>query len=628
MYFDLERVIKGAEYRWRQVDVKPDGEPSWVDPSGNMYWGYKAARIAFLGHGSTVAYYLTALRQGSVAGNKLGTKEDPFLSMLLFGDTDPWSSDIRGDGYINHEQHQIGHWGKTVDEFSDEYMQRSAFAEQNAAAFRLAIEHGATLVTDRVVKVVKVGDIFHIHTAKDVYPASFVIAALGLGAHRGLGDAICPKVPDNQLKSPATLKQELRGRVVNLDEFMNLPGFGETEEIRGDTRKRLKPPRKQSVAVHGTNAGIDAVQRAWQRGHGVTWIWGNQPPKFLPGHRLPVGKEGVEDVAIKKLGRVAITLEPQDDKVLVKYLDNKVPQELVVDVYVIALGQDPFAESCIGDVLIAQGGMKVADFEPIYDWNQHFGLPFQTILGFQTKGTRPARGHGLQIIGGATETLSKDDKFRVQHNYGEQLGEKPPKPTLEGCKQERVDYKSIREKYETDDALLQVKLVAWNRAIKNGTGMLELAVAYLEKTAMLTLLTHQIDPDAVPEGLADLIEKAQIDDFQKRQVATPRSPGGSGVASVLLPSQLGAVRAVAAALNSMIPDYVASGDSNFNTDDRTMLAVYVTQNFPNLTEIEVKARVDTILQLRRKDYTPLGFYDDRLRKTIQNQLREKSDSRK
>ncbi|HEX5753669.1 MAG TPA: hypothetical protein VFZ09_46195 [Archangium sp.] len=625
MYFDLKRITKNQEYRWEVVEQRPSGSPSWKDAAGNEYWaGDKMYRIAFIGHGSTVAYYLTALAQASVSGKV--SKKDLYERMVVFGSVDPWDRTVRGDGYINHERHQISHWGKKVPQYSQEYMQRSAFAEENAKAFENAFSQGATLVTNEVVSIEKLGDVFRINTRQGSYSAAFVVVATGLGAHRGLGDSICPKVPkdDREDMTVSQMKDALRGKVVNLDEFMTL--FPETSRIRGNTRHRETPVQKLTVAVHGTNAGIDAAQRAWQLGHKVMWIWGNGTPIFLPGHRLPIEKPQT-DIDIKKIGRKPVTVEPQGNRVLIKTHEQSQSPETLgeVDVYVISLGQDPFATGCAGDLLITQGNMEVSDFEPMYDWNQHFGMPFQTVLGFQTKGTR--MGLGLQIIGGVTESLAKDlqKRFAVQHNYKDQLGPAELKPTRESCQAQLDRSPSMKKKHGTAENLLKEKLPNWERAQRHRDSHLKLSAEYLGASSMIQLLTHQVDPKEVPQGLQEMLKKynyKEMDWFQKWQVATPERPSGSAVASVLLPSQLGAVRAVVAALNTMIPDYVSGGDANYNTDDRTMLAVYIAENFPNLSPEEANARVEAIIDLRRREYTPLGFYDDDTRKLTQERMRQ------
>ncbi len=263
----------------------------------------------------------------------------------------------------------------------------------------------------------------------------------------------------------------------------------------------------------------------------------------------------------------------------------------------------------------------------MYDWNQHFGMPFETVLGFQTKGTRLGMGMGLGliVIGGVTESLSKDAKFPVAHNYAEQLGAPEPKPTLERCQAQLDAWPSMKKKYTTAQNLLKEQLPLWEQAQRQRDSLLKLAAEYLDSMTLMQLLSHQVDPSSVPEKLEEMLARfdyKQLDWFQKWQVAKAKQPAASAVASVLLPSHVGAVRAVVGALTTMIPDDITGGDSNFNTDDRTMLAVHLAQSFPNLSASDMDEYVAAIVKLRRGEYSPLGFYTDGARKLIQEGWRQ------
>jgi glycine/D-amino acid oxidase-like deaminating enzyme len=235
MYFELERVVKNAQYRWQKREERPEGPPRWKDSLGREFWAKEAVnRFAFIGHGSTVAYYLTALSQLSVSGAE--RKEDLYGAMLLFGITDPWQKEVRGSGFINHEVHQIGHWGAKVPEFSEDYMRREAFASQNAAAFQHAVKAGATAIAEEVLAVKQLGDVFEIQTTSASYFATLVIVAMGLGLSRDLGHAICPKpVPS---LTPLN-RSQFDGLVFTLDTFMQL--YDETPGMRGNVEHRETP---------------------------------------------------------------------------------------------------------------------------------------------------------------------------------------------------------------------------------------------------------------------------------------------------------------------------------------------------------------------------------------------------
>jgi hypothetical protein len=111
-------------------------------------------------------------------------------------------------------------------------------------------------------------------------------------------------------------------------------------------------------------------------------------------------------------------------------------------------------------------------------------------------------------------------------------------------------------------------------------------------------------------------------------LSTPDRPAATAISSVLGSAQLGAVRATMAAMHAMIPDYMLGNDSqaNFSTDDRTMLAVYIAQNFPFIDPTRANSLVEEIIGARRTSLqkkaiftggsvasTDLGFSDEQTR---------------
>ncbi len=631
-YFQLE-VVSGQK-RWVERD-KPYAQKQFTHVTGDEYYSaVPVYRIAFVGRGSAIAYYLTAL-----APRTNGDESDTgalHASMAIFGKVDPWSRDVRGDGYINHEDHLVGQWGSKVAKYSEDYLRRDAFVRQNAAAFQRAGELGATLVNDDVFAIYQRGDVYQISTATGPsYYAAFVVVAMGLGPHRGLQSGKgAPKLPDSVKGFDVTLmKRVLAPAVMDLDRFMR--EYPEQDGIDKDLTKRLTPKRKLTIAVHGANAGIDAVQRAWQLGHDIRWLC-PASPIFLDGNRLPIHKE-VTDVTRHMLASNSdVTVSPTEGgMVKAEWTDKEGAGTANVDVYVIAVGQDPYAEGAVGDVLFQMGGIKEASLSMIWDFDQVFGLPFQTILGYQLPG--PRKGFGLQIIGGSTEILTRalDKIFDVRAlvaDFEKQITPLEIEPSEEHCNRQIDESKSLTQKWGSEEGRRTYhaqKVENWQRAVAQRDRFLKLAEAYLGGIAgrrgpIMELLTHQVDPKAAPKNLDEILETFGDDRFLVGQVATPERPATSAGASALLPSQLSAVRAVVAALSAFIPEYIVNGDSNFTTDDRTMLAVYIAQNFPGFDEVEANARVSATMSLRRSSRTPLGFHDDDLRRVIQERWARES----
>jgi hypothetical protein len=639
--FQLKHLGGSAGFQWKETS-SPYGGLQFKDVTGDEYYAAsKVYRIALVGRGSAIAYYLSALAPRTVCKDESDSIA-LHRSMVIFGKVDPWSKEVRGEGYINHEEHLIGHWGKTVAKYSADYMRRSAFAKQNSAAFKRAEELGATLADMEVYSIDKLGDLYQVFTKNNTsYFAAFVVAAMGLGPHRGVNSGKGAPMLDleNATVLDTTLMQDrLAPSVMDLDRFMR--EYPEIGGIEKNTTKRLVAAPRLKIAVQGANAGIDAVQRAWQLGHEIVWLCPNEPI-FLKGNRLPIAREGVADVTRHMLARnTEVYVSPADHgKVRLRWTEGTGEKADTVDVFVIAVGQDPYAKGAVGDVLFKRGNIQEAALRMMWDFDQVFGLPFQTILGYQMPGHR--RGFGLQIIGATCEVLNRAlspifNEERLVEDFIEQLTPIGEEPTPKTSNEQIDASRSLTEKWSSKrEAFHAERHKNWVRAIAQRDRFILLARAYISNvktdrmTALLALLVHQVDPTAVPKTLSDILKKDfKNDTFLVSQLATAERPATSAGASALLPSQLSAVRAVVAALNAFIPEYILQGDANFTTDDRNMLAVYIAQNFQGFTPVEANARVSATMSLRRSGTSPLGFHDDKLRSTIQKRWGQEASRNK
>jgi hypothetical protein len=293
---------------------------------------------------------------------------------------------------------------------------------------------------------------------------------------------------------------------------------------------------------------------------------------------------------------------PTGDGVQVSYRPEGAPpaKEAEVALYVIALGQNASAPGAIADIL-TQGGLRAGDLEPIYDTNQVFGLPYQTVLGLQTRGTRWSRG--LQIIGAAATSLAATWTRDLRHNYREQY-------SIPGDEQDPGLVAEPRKR----------------RALELRQRHFRKAEQYLREMKLVDLLDHQIDPTKLPERFM-----AEHGDSTPH-LSTAENPAATAISSVVGAAQLGAIRAVTAAMHAMIPDYMLGGDSqaNFTTDDRTMLAVYIAQNFPDIDPTRANDLVEQIIRARRTELnrparftggtvraSDLGFTDQQSRELVQ-----------
>ncbi|SET85358.1 hypothetical protein [Stigmatella erecta] len=610
---DTRPVTNTVEQRSRDIWDRQvaSHQLAWTDElSGDRYFVSKAVkvyRLALVGHGSSIAYYLSAMPE-----------EFKHANTALCGVVDAWDRTVRGDGFINHESQQIAHWGSNTPPFSTDYMDRAAFVRMNQEAFTRAKQAGASVVKREVTAVRKRGEIFELET-KGGLPilAVKVILGTGAGPHFDFGSERGPVI--SKAVTPLEVAKQqaaIRGKVLHLDDFMVL--YPRNAAMHQSVEHQ-EPARDQVVVVHGPNAGIDAVQRAWQYGFQVIWLTGTEPPVWLEGNRLPIHRvwnQHKDDPAgplwYVKIGRTRPEVQSDGEFVTVTFTptpkqgEQAVPVTVRASAYVIALGQNAMAPGAIGDVL-KQGGITVQELEPIYDVNQIFGLPYQTALGLQTKGTRYNRG--LQIIGAAASSLAatyKGLKTPIEHNYLEQF--------------QPADNASIAEAKNMLSALRYLK----KKKKETDT-----------EVDVVDLLEHQVNPDKVPEAMKSPKSGGAPapNPFRKVQgLATPQRPATTAVMSVLVSTQLGGVRAAIAAMRGLMPGYIYRGQVNLSSDDRTMVAVYLAREYPHLTGDDLEEIIQFVMKLRRSKASDnhhgsvLGF-DEEVHEEIKSYLAKLNEKR-
>jgi hypothetical protein len=75
---------------------------------------------------------------------------------------------------------------------------------------------------------------------------------------------------------------------------------------------------------------------------------------------------------------------------------------------------------------------------------------------------------------------------------------------------------------------------------------------------------------------------------------------------IALPPQLGPMRTSIATLNAALPPYITR-ESNYSSDDRNMLRVFMASKYPDLKEEDAEHVMKLILSHRRTGYHPFGY---------------------
>jgi hypothetical protein len=367
-----------AKRRKEDIDWAKTWDQEWDKRNLQGAW-YK---LAFIGRGSSIAYYIGALGKGY----------DHEHSVVV-GEPDAWAPSLstwsRGDGYINHEAHLIAHWDDGVPAFSEKVVERSEFAEGNKAI----VERIAKRIDGTIAKITKPHSWYRIELSDGK-----VLYALKVVVGTGAGPHIKPE--QRKVEIVGSIPP---GKILDLDAFMRL--FPRNGPRQGD----------KTVVVHGPNAGIDAVERAGERGFGnVVWLMSDgTEPALLPGNRL-LHAPHTPATKLKRVDR-----KSKDNVLSIRYelssgklsLTRKTPEDgdetFEADYYVYALGQDPDAPGAVNAIL--DPATIKAQLEKVYDVQLRYSNDEKAaVVALRQVGTT-AR-NGLEIIGAAVEILLAEEK--------------------------------------------------------------------------------------------------------------------------------------------------------------------------------------------------------------------------
>ncbi|WP_163835315.1 hypothetical protein [Spartinivicinus ruber] len=144
--------------------------------------------VIFIGRGSSIAYALTEVcdRYESQYSKETLEYDQPLEGRaMVIGSVEPWSKEVRGSGFINHQNELIETWGNKSPKYSKEYADRQQFSDANTAQITRATSLGVQEVNDEVKHVEK-GDngLFKVTTKQgQEFYTKQVILGIGAGPH-------------------------------------------------------------------------------------------------------------------------------------------------------------------------------------------------------------------------------------------------------------------------------------------------------------------------------------------------------------------------------------------------------------------------------------------------------------
>ena len=521
-----------------------------------------------IGRGSSIAYFLTEMSDKYEKQKLAGENpQEPLKNVTVIGSSEPWSKEVRGSGFINHQNELIDTWGEKAPDYNKNYADRQQFSDANTAQINRSVSFGANEINDEVLNVQKGEDgLFKVSTKQGhEFLARNVVLGIGAGPHtNAMADGKAPDLSTSEKRlNNITVndKEALKGKVLDLDEFMRLTD--NQESLKGKT-----------VVVHGPNAGIDAVERAGSLGAEVKWFIRSTAPVLLDGNQLEHAPKAAKE-SLVKVDKVDISAG-KGDKMQLNFTHNdktKTQDKLDADFYVYALGQDSEKTGAIKSVLDKSIQQNL---EPIYDIDQIYSdKPYNTVLGIRSK-SDSGENNNVVILGASVAQMAGG----VQHTYLSQvedrLNEMTQKLGLPDINVSRLKEELVRVQQEVDSSATEklTNLSAQEKA------SYQTNLAILKKD----LAHYQIAQNdlANSRGIAPQVE---------RVVETE-------VASVVVSPQLATVKATVGAITNIVPNYVHNGENNYSSDNRTMLRIGLADSFPNIPENDAEHFIRDVINLR------------------------------
>ncbi|MDY7531642.1 restriction endonuclease [Pseudomonas sp. Bout1] len=522
--------------------------------------------LTLVGVGSSVAYLANELtRRFAADGPALPLRG----KVSIIGQEDPWSANVRGQGYINHQHEIIDQWGPKAPAYNPAYADRGEFAASNQAQLERAKALGAEHLPAQITSISQLKNgTYHIQLENgQAIESRQVVLGMGAGPHTRLWntDGVQTQAEQRLGNIRPHQQEALQGKVLDLDEFMRATDSS-PEQFAG-----------KRVVVHGPNAGIDAVERAGELGAHVNWMIRSTKPVLLDGHQLKFAPEVARNnlVSVDELDIYPNTA-PQGSALRLNYSapgdDPLAPRKtLDADYYVYALGQDIHKPGSAGAIL----GDLLGKLEPVYDYDQVYSdQPYKTVVGLQSRGSDSSQG--LVVVGAAVAQLAAN----VQHSYLDHAAERifQHLEKLPGFQGETLSRLMLDGASRQD---IQTHLHAWAATTPSAPAVQVLHNQVSDYLAARDYFQQQ----AAKKGTRGVVGEVENQTLNQ-------------VASVVVSPQLGTVKASTAALSGLMPAYVANGENNFTMDDRTMLRAGIADRYPNIDNARASQFIEDVMDLR------------------------------
>lgn len=520
---------------------------------------------AFLGTGASVANYL------NVYGRSLDPKQT-----IIIGKKQPWdisaeNTESRGISFVNQPMHMtspVRHETKLPQNSSGTDETFEGNPQNLTKDINTIMERFPNQVNATINKVSRDKDSdtkeYKIETNKGNFYALKVVSGLGIGPHRFANDPGLQKTITSEQD-----KEIEKKRVIDLDDFQRQLKNSQSNIMQDD--ERAKSQKKQlSIGVAGPNAGVDAVSEATKNNMKVEWVVSAGGPAIAEG----MGNE------IKNKTLVNLYFD---------YLKGwKISSQGLVEMHISGKwrGDNPKGQREQAGKKFQQEGWNISPKE-----NAEVNYLVQ------------AQGPDVQKVWdifdkSATDDLTlKDDKqghFGVHENADfwqgsvtTSLRSSPYNIYWEGI-YNRVESVLGKDKvfawektrnylYENSLEILGVtefERIKMQENVAIGLGSEDDSLEIIGGSAIrfLSYLDSQKDKDKVPKKLRD----GKMEEKMNKVMTTLSSP------TLLNNDQLTPIRSQIEAQGDYMPGYIGTEESNFVTDDQTMIAAQIASYYGNI----------------------------------------------
>ncbi len=544
----------------------------------------KSYKTALLGTGASIANYL----------NVNGRSLDPSQTVII-GKIQPWdpsktNPESRGIDFINHPMHMtspVRHQTQLPknEDGSDEVFKGNAQKltndiEQVMARFK-------PLVDATILKVERQEDKWYkIETDKDVFYALKVISGLGIGPHKFDGM--------NKLSKEITKEEHKKieeNRVMDIDAFQR-----QLKDDNSDIMKTFKKDENNfSVGVAGPNAGVDAVHTATEKGMIVKWVV-TGGPAIAEGMGNKISRKKLVDLFFDYLNGWTISAAGfVKMDISGKWRGNN-PQEQRKQAGEKFVQQNPDwdvlenQEALVDYLVIAQG----PDVEKV--WNIFDPSATKDLTLKSDKQGRFGANESEDIWQGSVQTSLRSSTYNIYWEgiyelVKSVLGEENVlawKKTMDNLLQQAKDILDVKGEFE--NITLQE-----NVAIGLGSEDDSLEIIGGSAIRILNYLDGQSKAKNSKVQVPEKLKGGNMEEKMKKVTETLSSP------TILNNDQLTPIRSQVEALGDYMPGYIGTEESNFVTDDQSMIAAQIASYYGNIPAALANWVTQKIIQERHEE---------------------------